>query len=293
MSLVSMTGFGGGSASARGLTVEVELSSVNRRQLDLVVHLPRSLAALEARVVELLRGKLARGRVSATITLCDTRPPARRITVDHDLAAAYAESLRKAARKAGLDEHLEASLLLQLPGVVGSGQNEHDTETQWPCVSRAVRKALQDLVRMRREEGQALQQDLERRLALLRNETARIRRHAAGASGRHRKLLTQRLEEAGLPVDLKDERLLREIALFADRSDITEELTRLDSHFQQVERSFRAPGPAGRALDFLAQEMFREMNTIASKANHAPVAHAAVRFKAELERMREQVQNIE
>lgn len=294
MSLRSMTGYGRGVAVGEGLTVTVELGSVNRKQLDVSLSLPRGMHLLEARIAEAIHGGITRGRVTVDVSI-DWSGVARRkaVRIDRDLAAAYVRELRKAARELEVEGHIDIQTVAGMPDVMHFARPQEDIERVWRVMKQAVDKAVSDLNAMRAREGRALQQDIQRRLKVLGTEVTKIRKRAPQVVIRYRRELNRRIAEAGISWDQKDERLLREIALFADRSDISEELTRLDSHLKQARRMSRSKEATGRSLDFLAQEMFREINTIGSKANDTPILQRVVDFKAELERIREQVQNVE
>ena len=295
MSLMSMTGRGTGTATGRLARVEVELSSVNRKQLDADVGLPRFLASFESRIQEKIQQRLSRGRVTGEIRVTWAEAAqASGARVDLGLARSTVAALRAAAKKLGLPDDLKASSLLSLPGVVAFEHGEKDIEALWPAVEKALTEALSKLQSMRRKEGAALERDLRARLGTLRKLVGEIAERAPGVAATYRVNLRKRIGEALPGADLaEDERLLKEIALFADKSDITEERVRLDSHLAQAEGLLKAGGVAGRTLDFLAQEMGREINTIGSKANDGGIARRVIAGKAELERFREQVQNIE
>ncbi|MGD9780749.1 MAG: YicC/YloC family endoribonuclease [Kiritimatiellia bacterium] len=295
MSLMSMTGRGTGAASGRCARVEAELSSVNRKQLDVDVGLPRFLASFESRVLSLVQGRLARGRVTGEIRVAwADAAQASGARVDAGLARSTVSALRSAAKKLGLPDDLKASALLSVPGLVSFEPGEKDLEALWPAMRKALEAALSKLQAMRKKEGAALGRDLRARLAALRALAGEIAARAPGVAETYRANLLKRIGEALPGTELAgDERLLKEVALFADKADVTEELVRLDSHFRQADDLLRAGGVVGRALDFLVQEMGREINTVGSKANDGEIARRVVACKAELERFREQVQNIE
>ncbi len=295
MSLTSMTGRGAAAAAGRLARVEVELSSVNRKQLDVDVGLPRFLAAYESRVLELVQSRLSRGRVTGDVRVTWAEAAqAAGAKVDLGLARAAVGALRAAAKKLDLPDDLKASALLSLPGLVALEHGERDLEALWPTVRRALEAALAKLQAMRKKEGAALGRDLRARLGTLRKLAREIAARAPGVAEIYRANLRKRIAAALPGSDLAaDERLLREVALFADKADVAEELVRLDSHFRQAVDALQAGGVVGRALDFLVQEMGREINTIGSKANDAEIARRVVAAKAELERFREQVQNVE
>lgn len=289
-----MTGYGRAAVHADGLHVEAEISSVNRKQLDIALTLPRALGQLESRVHEEVARALNRGRVTVDVSVRGSAQLRREaIRVDERLAAAYLAELRKASRRLGLQDNLSAALLLQLPGVLHYESVEDDVERIRPLLEKAVRGALAALTRMREREGAALSRDLAGRLHRMGRLAGEIRRLAPGAAVRYRAALRARLDAVREQASIPPERIDRELVMFADKSDITEELTRLDSHLDQARSILRGRDPAGKALDFLAQEMYREINTTGSKANDAAIARRVVLFKTELDRFREQVQNIE
>ena len=293
MALKSMTGFGEGAASVPGIGVTVELSSVNRKQLDINVSLPRTLVTLDARVQGLVRAEFSRGRVSGVVRVDASEGAASVVTVDDKLAAEYVASIRQVAVTLGLADDLGAESISRLPGVVSVEQEKLDADLVGSVLDQAMAKALSGLSRMRAIEGEALGKDLYMRLGLLEDTVKTISTLSASVVADYRKKLFQRLEEAGLDDLASDERIVKEIALFADRCDISEELTRLDSHLAQAYDLLNSDEPVGRTLDFLCQELFREINTVGSKANEVEITRHVVGFKTELERIREQVQNVE
>lgn len=294
MALKSMTGYGRGSAAVGGIKAEVELNSVNRKQFDVRLSLPRGAAALESRIAETIHRSVSRGQVTGEVTIHFTAAArARGVLVDSDLAAAYLRALRRAAKRLRLRDDLNASQMLSLPEVVRYHQPQEEPDTVWPAVAAALRVALAALLRMRATEGAALARDIAARFGRLSRALGCIRRHAPGVAARYSAALRQRLSRAGFKLDDGDQQLLKELALFAERSDITEELTRLESHLGQARRTLARTEPVGRSLDFIVQEMFREINTIGSKANAVAISREVIAFKAELERIREQVQNVE
>ncbi|MBM4156848.1 MAG: YicC family protein [Lentisphaerae bacterium] len=293
MSLSSMTGFGHGECRVDGLRVEVEVSSVNKKQLDLQLHLPRAMQALESRIQDEVGRAVARGRVTVNVQVAAVGGAAHRVRVNRPLAKAYVDAIRSAAKDLGLPDTLDSRTLAELPDLLVVEHPEEDTARLWPVLLKALRQALARLVRMRRAEGRVLATDVLRRVDALERRLAVIERHAPEASRRYREALMKRLAEAGLAAAGHEDRIAREVAFIAERGDICEELTRLQSHFAQARRLVHGAGPSGRSLDFLAQEMFREINTVGSKASDAAIGVEVVEFKAELERVREQVQNVE
>lgn len=294
MSICSMTGFGRGEAVSGGVSVVVELSSVNRRQFDCRVALPRELGALEARVTALLKAGVRRGQVYCGVALSRASPRAGGLRVDMARAREQVAVLREASEALGLRDDLSASALFSLPGVLSSDAEEVDPGEAWPVVEEAVSAALGQLRAMRLREGGALAADLLSRLAGLSALRAAVEARAEISPAEFRDKLSSRLERLAAGAGADPVILERELVAYADRSDVSEELTRIASHLEQAGRLLRGEdGSAGRPLDFLCQELLREINTIGSKCCDAEISCAVVSFKALLETMREQVQNIE
>ena len=289
----SMTGFGRGEAQRPGVTWSVECSSVNRKQLEVAVNLPRELSELENAVRTEVAAAVSRGRVNVAIRRETGAAGTESIHVDHALAAHYLHAMHALALKLDMPPDVSLTDITRLPGVITQTQAETAAEDAWPAVQEALAAALRHLNTMRATEGASLRSDIESRLSQIESLLDSIRTKAATVPEHHRKMLRQRLEDAGLPLPLDDERLVKEIALFADRTDISEELTRAASHVKQFRAYLDGGAPAGRSLDFLLQEFFREFNTMGSKCNNAEIAHHVVTAKTELEKIREQVQNAE
>ena len=290
-----MTGHGRGEAARDGFKVTVEISSVNRKQSEISLNLPRELDVLEAPIRDLLNRKIARGRLTVRVTLhSSSGRESARMHINGAMAKAYAQELRKLAKNLKLSGDLTLDQLLRAPGVFQTDEELAEADAMWPAVEKALVTALAALIKMRQREGAHLAQDLATRVRVMSQSAARIQKQAPQSAERYRQQLTERIKSAGLSAPAADdERLLREVVLFADRSDITEELTRLQSHFQQFDNCRKSAEPVGRTLDFLAQEMNREINTIGSKANDSLISREVVTLKAELERFREQAQNVE
>ncbi len=291
----SMTGYGRGECARDGFKITVELSAVNRRQSEISVNLPRELETLEAPVRDAINARVARGRVTARISIHAAEGKlSARMHLNVPLAKAYAAELNRLARQLKLPGELTLDQIVRAPGVFQTDEELVEAETIWPIVEKALRQALDALVKMREREGAHLAEDLATRIGILRKCVVRIQKQAPQTAENYRQQLVERIKNAGLESPAADdERLLKEVVLFADRSDISEELTRLQSHFQQFEDCRRSKEPVGRTLDFLAQEMNREINTIGSKANDALISRDVVTLKAELEKFREQAQNVE
>jgi len=290
-----MTGYGRGECARDGFKITVELSSVNRKQVEISASLPRELEMLETPVRDTINRHVARGRVTAHVSLhAGNGKLSARMHLNVPLARAYARELNRLARQLKLAGNVTLDHLVHAPGVFWTDEELAGPENLWPAVEKALKSALSALVKMREREGVHLAQDLARHIGVMRQCVGRIQKQAPRATGRYRQQLIERIQSAGLETPAPDdERLLKEVVFFADRSDISEELTRLQSHFQQFEDCRRAKEPVGRTLDFLAQEMNREVNTIGSKANDALISREVVTLKTELEKFREQAQNVE
>ena len=290
-----MTGYGRGDCAREGFKVTVELSSVNRKQAEISVNLPREMEMLEAQMRDLINRHIARGRLTVRVSLHAAAGKASaRMHLNLPLAQAYARELGRLAKQLKLAGPVSLDHLVRAPGVFQTDEELADAEHLWPAVEKALKQALAALVKTREREGAHLADDLDAHVALMRNCAARVQAQAPQAAERYRQQLIERIKSAGLEAPAADdERLLKEIVFFADRSDISEELTRLQSHFQQFNDCVKSKEPVGRMLDFLAQEMNREINTIGSKANDALISREVVILKAELEKFREQAQNVE
>ena len=291
----SMTGYGRGESVQDGFKVTVELSSVNRKQAEVAVTLPRELEMIEAQVRDAINLQIARGRVTARVALHTAKGRASaRMHLNTELAKAYAAELAKLARHLKLSGPVTLDHVVRAPGVFQTDEELVDAEKIWPVVEKALKQALAALVKMREREGAHLAEDLASRIGVMRQSAGKIQKQSPETAENYRRHLLERIRSAGIEaIAPDDERLLKEVVVFADRSDITEELTRLQSHFQQFGDCAKSKEPVGRTLDFLAQEMNREVNTIGSKANDAVISREVVTLKAELEKFREQAMNVE
>ena len=288
----SMTGFGSGSRASETLVARVEASSFNRKQAEVVINLPRDLAELEPRLRKRVLGRLSRGRVNINIQLEHPEGAAAGVRVDAARARALETAFAELSEVIGRPLQPVATDFLRAPEVMRF-EDDCRPEAVLEVVEPALDDALDALVAMRTDEGRDLETECRRLLGLLGAEVDAIAGLAGGVAATCRDNLFRRLGEAGLELDLDDERVLREIALFADRCDITEEVARLRSHLRKSSEYLAAPVPVGRAMDFLCQEMNRELNTMGAKANDARLAQHVVTAKSELEKMREQIQNVE
>jgi uncharacterized protein (TIGR00255 family) len=288
----SMTGFGAGHGAAGAEEIDVEARSVNHKFCEVKVRLPRELAALEIDATRAVKERLARGGVEVTVRRAGGAGGLAP-RVDAALAEAYARAFAEVGARLGIPGGPALSDVIGADGVVRLEERAVDVEAARTALGRALGHALEALVAMRAREGEALARDLEARLASVEALVARVGELSPRAVEHHRARLEERIAELSRGIPLDPARLAQEVALFADRTDVAEEITRLQSHVAQERALLRSGEPAGRKLDFLVQEMHREANTIGSKSQSAEIAGVVVQLKAEIERMREQVQNVE
>ncbi|MBS0663281.1 MAG: YicC family protein [Verrucomicrobia bacterium] len=288
----SMTGFGRGTAVLAGQTVTVQVSSVNRKNLDLAIRLPAEWESLESLVGDEVRKVAHRGRVSVVVEVTgDTGPAA--VAWDEAEVGAILDRLADLADTRGVTFSPTPELLWSIANSQRRSAELPGPEAATAILQAVLAEALRAFAAMRAKEGEALLIDFITRLATLRGHVDAIAARAPLVPAAYREQLLQRLRQAELELDLNDERVLREIALFADRCDITEELTRLRSHFDQFATLLKSTGEIGRKAEFILQEIGREVNTIGSKANDLTIARAVIELKNELERIREQMANVE
>lgn len=289
----SMTGFGRGSATADEGTATVEIACVNRKQAEVVVQSAREFTELEPKIRKAVLNTISRGRIQVSIQFERPLGDAAPVRVDLRLVEALETAFESISAHTGRKVAPDASDFLRAPGLIRIEDGGVSAETAWGPIEKALEVAIEQVLEMRKNEGDDLAHDLSTRLDLLEKTAAAIAALAPGRPERYREQLFKRLRDAGLELDLNDERVLRELSVFADRCDVSEEITRLDSHFRKFREYMAAAEPAGRPLDFLCQEIHREFNTIGSKAADAGIAQHVVEAKTELEKIREQVQNVE
>ncbi|MBT8036923.1 MAG: YicC family protein [Verrucomicrobiae bacterium] len=289
----SMTGFGRAEHATSTIAARIEASSVNRKQGEIVIQLPRAYAELEAGIRKAALQKLSRGRVNISIQLEQPDGATHAIRVNAARARALEAAFSELSNTIDRNVELTSSDFLRTPEVIEFDHAPADPDDAKQAIMPALDAALDQMIAMRANEGQHLLHDVENRISTLENITQQIVVQAPSVLERYRENLHRRLTEAQLDIDLSDDRILKEIGLFADRCDITEEITRLHSHFDKFREYLALDEPVGRPLDFLCQELNREFNTIGSKANDATLAQHIVNAKTELEKIREQIQNVE
>jgi uncharacterized protein (TIGR00255 family) len=290
--LVSMTGFGQAMATNGESTVTVEVRSVNHRFLDLSFKLPRVLQNRESEIKEIVRGKLARGRVTLTIAVESTMA-GRAVTINEVALEQYLNQLQAFAKKRGLDAHVSLDALVQLPEAVIAKDTEPGEDELWKLVEKSLSSALDLCSRMRVDEGTALEKDIAERMRAIDRTIGAVEKLAPEMARKQVEALRKRIAQLAGDVAVSEERLATEIVLLADRSDFTEELTRLRSHQDQFNRALKQGGEVSKKLTYLLQEMHREASTIGAKASDSETIQHVIALKEETEKLREQVQNLE
>lgn len=291
--LHSMTGFGRAEAQSDAWQVAVEVNTVNHRYLDVAVRLPRRYVSLEHRIRKLVGERFSRGRfdVSCSITALDGR--GRQVVADEALVAEAVSLLRRVKDHHGLAGQVDLATLFQFRDLLRVEEPEEDMRGLWDVVSPIVREAFETLEAMRAEEGKALHADITALVASVRGLIVQLTDRLPVARAEHQAALEDRLQNLLKDVPLDPQRLAQEVAYLADRADVSEEVARLGSHLDQLEGFIASGEPVGRRLDFLVQEMNREVNTIGSKLGDLTVSRLVIELKHELGKIREQVQNIE
>ena len=293
----SMTGFGKAYAASTelGIAFSVEISSVNRKQLEIRASLPHELSALELLLRQLIKEKITRGTVSARITMTlDEKQSLSTVKINHILLERLTKECCELQKQSGSQASWSIAELMNLPGVVETVSPDMENAEIKTIFTQAVETAVDNLVAMREAEGQELCKDLKERCEKLTALTDDLEPLVKKVPEVLKQRLFERLEKEDFSVDINDERMLKELIFYVDRSDVSEELTRLRSHFTQLEQFLNKNGKAvGRSMDFLLQEIFREVTTFGNKAAGCEVTPIIVEFKTELEKIREQIQNIE
>lgn len=290
---LSMTGFGRASAAADGREITIELKSVNHRYFDPAFRMPRHISFIEDTLRQRMTELISRGHVDAFVNYRNTRSDARRVEIDEALLGAYLESARLAGEKYGITDDITLSAALKLPDVTDVVEAEEDRDAVNALALTALESAVAELKKARQGEGKRLSDDLLTRMDTVETIAAKIAVRAPEVVAQYKAKLDERIASIISEVDVDRQRLATEVALFADRASIDEELVRLASHIAQMRELLCRDDAVGRRLDFVVQEMNREFNTIGSKANDASIAGDVILGKAEIEKIREQVQNIE
>ncbi|PKM77755.1 MAG: YicC family protein [Firmicutes bacterium HGW-Firmicutes-15] len=291
--LKSMTGFGRSQVNENGYEISCELKGVNHRFFDAHIRIPRRYAFLEDRVKDELKKNLSRGRLEIGINIEKTNESARKIKVDKDLAIAYYDSLKDLAENLNISPDITVVDIFRLPDIFNLADQEEDPELIWLVLKKTLDVAIGSLVEMRCKEGANLGKDILARNAYILSEVEILEKRSPLVAQEYQEKLRNRINEMLSSSVFDEGRLLQEVAIFADKASITEEIVRLKSHIKHLDELLQDGDSIGRKCDFLVQEMFREINTVASKANDIQMSQVVVEVKAELEKIREQLQNIE
>lgn len=291
--LKSMTGFGRGEGNTTLGKVFVESRSVNHRYSDINLKLPRRMAAFENRIKEFIRSQVSRGRIDLSVKLDSLGEEKIQLSVDLPLAEQYYQALQSLKEALHLKDKITLELLAGAKDVITAKEEIGDLEPYWPEILPVLKRSFQDLDHMKRSEGEALAKDLQQRLERMTDQLGEIKQLYPSTVETYRDRLYERLRSLLAGIDVEPSRFQQEVAFLAERTDITEEMVRAESHLAQFLALLKADEPVGRKMDFLLQEIHREVNTISAKANDADISQRVVEIKAELEKIREQVQNIE
>ena len=289
-----MTGFGNASLQTEGVHVSSEIKSVNNRYLKISVRMPDSVARFEAEIEKLVRSRVTRGSVQLSIRVRFTSGQSE-YRIDQDLLRSFQRQLAEISGDAKVNSATLGELL-SLPGVVSQTElPEEFVNSLWPAVEASLKESLDHFEDFRRREGEAMRPDLEKQCEVIENEGRQVALLTPQVVTEYRDKILERVRRliGDASVNISENDVIREVALFADRCDINEEITRLRSHTEQFRRLLNGETSQGRKLEFIGQEMFREINTIGSKANHVTIALSVVEMKAAIERMREVLQNVE
>lgn len=291
--LQSMTGFGRGEAQSDGVAVNAEIVGVNGRYLDISVRLPSEAAAMEIDLRRLVKGRVVRGRVSLSVEVERTGPSAPGVILDEETAEQYVAGSAALAERLGLRNDLTLTAVLNCLGVVKTDEKSAVGELERELIERAVLLALDEFQSMKRTEGKALAHELGERVESVRSALAHLEQRLPELNSLYAERLRAKLADIAADLSIKEERIAMEVAIMADKADVREEVVRLKSHLDQFTELLGSEGPVGRKLDFLVQEMSREANTIAAKNRDTTVTGHVLEVKAELEKIREQLQNVE
>lgn len=286
-----MTGYGCGEAVFPGGKVIVEIKAVNHRFCDVIIRLPRAYMCFEDSLQKLVQEKVTRGRVEVYVTIEEIAGKNVTVQVDKELAIAYHRALEDLCHCLGMKESVSLQSIITQPGVMNLIETHDDINRMLPVLQTATKEALAQLIRTREDEGTSLVNDIKDRLDRIKGICALIEEEAPRVVQSYRERILERLQDVSHLIE--PSRLLGEVALLAERADITEELVRIKGHIERTEETLMSESAAGRRLDFLFQEMFREFNTIVSKAQNLRVSQLVIDAKSELEKMREQAQNLE
>lgn len=289
----SMTGFGRGHKVLNGRDITVEIRSVNHRYYEFSSRLPRSLNYVEERLKSLLQGRISRGKVEVSVLLNNVEAADEKITINHEIVREYIDALRSVKEKFGLTDDLALSNVLRIPDAFTVVKTETDEEQLWEDIKSTAEEALEHFISMRENEGDRMKQDVLSRLAKIEEWVGVVETRSPQVVEDYRKRLYDKMCEVLSSSNIDENRILLEAGIFSEKTAVDEETVRLRSHIAQFRSMLESGEPVGRKLDFLVQEMNRETNTIGSKVQDIEVTRIVVDQKSEIEKIREQIQNIE
>lgn len=291
--VLSMTGYGRGECSDENMTVVVELRSVNHRYFEFSARVPRVLGFIDDKLKSLCQERISRGKVDMFVSVENAHESSTVVEINHSLAQGYVDAIGELSQKYEVRNDLSASALARFPDIITVRKEQLDEEMIWPVVRAATEQALDGFIKMRVAEGEKLSDDINSRVEFILDKVSFVEARSPETVNEYRQKLEARIREMLQSVSVDEQRLLTETAVFADKVAVAEETVRLRSHIRQLLDMMSSSQAVGRKLDFIVQEMNREANTIGSKASDVSIAHAVVDIKAEIEKIREQVQNIE
>lgn len=289
----SMTGYGRAEGTVDGRDIVVEIKSVNHRYFEFSSRTSRGYNFLDEKLKSYLQGKIARGKVDVFLTIQTVEDVASEVHINHSLAAGYVNALRELQERYHLADDISVSVVARYADIFSVHKAPEDEDETWNAVRQVLDKALEHFFAMREAEGARMKADMEGRAAAILSLVEKIEERSPETVKEYQEKLQQRLEEMLQEAKVEEQRLVTEAAIFADKVAVAEETVRLRSHFEQMHEMLSSDQAVGRKLDFLVQEMNREANTIGSKATDSQIAHMVVDVKAEIEKIREQIQNIE
>jgi uncharacterized protein (TIGR00255 family) len=290
-----MTGFGEARSQTEGLSVSVEVRTVNNRYLKVAIRCPDAYATLEGEIEKIVREKISRGTVTVGIRVEHT-VSMQENPLNEAVLERYVTNLKAFSQRMQLSHEPDLNVLVTLPGVVtDDNRRAHDADAEWPIIQNVIRKGLEKLQKFRQDEGLAMQNELQLNGRIIEAQLVQVTEMAPQVVSEYRAKLLERVRQVltESAVNVTESDMIREVSIHADRTDINEEIKRLRCHLEQFQTFIDEKEPTGRKLDFLSQEMFREVNTIGSKANNVPIAHCVVEMKAAVEKIREILQNVE
>ncbi|MDB5392049.1 MAG: hypothetical protein JWM11_7695 [Planctomycetaceae bacterium] len=290
-----MTGFGEARRQTENLSVSVEVRTVNNRYLKVAIRCPDAYATLEGEIEKIVREKISRGTVTVGIRV-EHAISSQENPLNETVLENYVSRLKSFADRLNLSHEPDLNVLVTLPGVVtDDSRRAHDADAEWPIIQDVIRQGLEKLQKFRQDEGQAMQNELQLNGRIIEAQLVQVTDMAPQVVSEYRSKLLERVRQVltESAVNVTESDMIREVSIHADRTDINEEIKRLRCHLEQFQTFIDEKEPTGRKLDFLSQEMFREVNTIGSKANNVPIAHCVVEMKAAVEKIREILQNVE